>query len=57
MREQHREVIRKEASGNQKKQDKHETVETAIITISMVKAFQNYLNRWVQHTLLAVDKR
>lgn len=35
MREQHREVIRKEASGNQKKQDKHETVETAIITISM----------------------
>ena len=41
----------KEASGNQKKQDKHETVETALLLFLWVKAFQNYLNRWVQHII------
>ena len=47
MREQHREVIRKEQDGLQNKEaNESKTVETAIVTISVGDGLLNYLNLW-----------
>lgn len=54
MREQHREVIRKE---QHTAKPKWKRLKQQLLLFLWVKVFQRYLNQWVPHISLVVDKR